>query len=728
MKKSRNKKQPSGKGRTRPRVKEQAEQRSQAWRRPEILAPAGSPETWAAALDAGADAVYLGMKSFSARAFAANFAFEELARVVDMTHEQGAKIFVAFNSLLKESELPDAARALDVLSKINPDALIIQDMGLLRLIKNHFPQFEIHASTLMAGHNLTGFNVMAEMGFDRAVLARELTLNEVERLTRYSPLELELFIHGALCFSFSGLCLMSGFLGGKGSLRGACTQPCRRIYTSGRKKGYFFSPTDLDASTVLARIRELPLSALKIEGRMKGPEYVSNVVRAYRLLMDSAPDDLDEALFEASELIHEGPGRQRSTGFFMSPRAEGALAPTMAATSGIFLGRAGEAGADRVKIELQAKLETGDRIRVQFKRDDERKAFTLKNMTLSGEPVQSAEPGSEIVLEAPFEVKHGDLVFKVDTAKGEREVRESTLLKAFNQRKGRSVKPGEKSARIIKTMNGKPGKAAAKGSGGGKPELWYRIARAEEASGLAQVRPDRIILPLNTPNVRRMAGLRRRLGPTFNKIIWSLPPLLFDSGLTALKRDIAQLARMGVRHFMISNLGHLPLVSGQVKGRRGRALVYADYRLNVLNTWAEQELAELGLEAVSMCLESDEENLKTVLSRPGPVGRLIYLYGRPPLFTSRFAPAGLKDNLPVESPRKERFRIRNERDYMYVLAEQPVFLAPVLKYNLAGVNAFIIDLEFDPRPLASAREITDAVKKGKPLKNASRFNLKRGLY
>ncbi|MBU2548115.1 MAG: U32 family peptidase, partial [Proteobacteria bacterium] len=269
-------------------------------RLPELLAPAGSPATWAAAVEAGADAVYLGLKDFSARAFAANFTLDDLARLVPLSHDRGVKVFVAFNSLLKEEELTPALRLLDGLSRIGPDALIMQDLGLFRLVKRHYPQFEVHASTLTATHNLAGLRVLAGLGYDRAVLARELTFSEIEDLAARSPIGLEVFIHGALCFSFSGLCLMSSFLGGKGSLRGACTQPCRRRYATGKKSGYFFSPTDLDASTLMLRIRNLPLAALKIEGRMKGAQYVSHVVRAYRMLLDAPADRMEEALAEAA--------------------------------------------------------------------------------------------------------------------------------------------------------------------------------------------------------------------------------------------------------------------------------------------------------------------------------------------------------------------------------------------------------------------------------------------
>jgi putative protease len=702
--------------------------------KPEILAPAGSPATWAAAVRAGADAVYLGMKSFSARAFAANFTMDHLQRLVDLSHENNVRIFIAFNAALKEDELPEAARALDHLARIEPDALIVQDLGLLRLIKKYYPHFEVHASTLTGVHNLDGLNVLAEMGFHRAVLARELTLNEVARLAERAPLGVELFIHGALCFSVSGLCLMSSFLGGKGSLRGACTQPCRRLYESGRKRGYFFSPADLDATTYMERIRQMPLAALKIEGRMKSADYVYRVVRAYRVLMDAEGADREAAVEEAAALVQASTGRHRSIGFYQSPRGEGALVPHMAATSGTFLGAVASVNKDQARVTLKDSLAVGDRLRVQYKKDDSRKAFTLKEMRVSGNPMDQAEPGSEVVLTVPPDTVSGDLLFKVISKADTKEDFGEDLAKALDagvQGKKDQSRPQASAAlksalQFLKPIKPKP--VSSRGAGR-RPELWYKVARTEDVIGLAQAKPDRIILPLTTANVKRIAQARRKMGALFNSVIWSLEPLVFPNDRGSLMRDIAQVGRMGSRDIMISNLGHIPLVTAPVKGRRGVPRIYGDHRLNIMNTQSERQIAELGLAALTWSVEADEKILEASLSRPGPVSRLLYLYGRPPLFTTRFSIPGLKDNLPAISPQKERFRTYTKKDHVTVISEQPVFFAPLLKYkNLAGVTAFIIDLEFDPRPAQTARDISEAVARGKPMRGASRFNLKRGLF
>ena len=696
--------------------------------KPEILAPAGSPVTWAAAVEAGADAVYMGLKKFSARAFAANFSFEDLAGIVDLTHENGAKIYIAFNSLLKEGELEEAIKALDVLSNIKPDALIVQDLGLLRLIKTHYPHFEVHASTLMAVHNHPGLTVLKDLGFDRAVLARELTLKEIERLTATRPLNVEVFIHGALCFSFSGLCLMSSFLGGKGSLRGACTQPCRRAYTSGKKKGYFFSPSDLDATEALRYLRTLPISAFKIEGRMKGAEYVTNVVKAYRSILDASDSDLDQAIVEAGHLLDQTPGRHRSSGFFFSPQAEETLSPHLAATSGLYLGKITKSREGCFTLPLQNGLESGDRLRVQFAENDDRQALTVQTMKREGHPVTRAESGEVVEIEAPFPAGPGDLVFKVDVAKGQREAAGSRLLKDLGARSAR-LSLRSKSAAFLKARAAVSPPPKGRPASGRKPDIWFRVARTEEIVSLIPLKPDRIIVPITPYNVKRLANVRRKIGDVFTKIVWSLPALVMDGQLHIIKRDLGALARMGVQSFMVSNLSHFPLVSGFFKGRRGRSVVYADYRLNCLNSQSELELARLGLKGLTLCLETDEENLTAMLAYPAPVERLLYIFGRPPLFTSRLLPAGLKDNLPITSPKGERFRLRNDQGFLNVFSEKPIFMSPLLKQRqLPGVTAFIVDLENDPRPMATARDLLEAINRGRPIKSASRFNLNRGLF
>ncbi|MDP2993477.1 MAG: peptidase U32 family protein, partial [Deltaproteobacteria bacterium] len=261
----------------------------------ELLAPAGNLEAFWAAVEKKADAVYIGWSDFNARVQAENFSLQDISRMIPFAHKHGVKVYIALNILLKERDLPEIVEGLRILEGLSPDALIIQDMGLYYLIKRYFPAFRLHASTLMTIHNHPGAEHLRGLGFQRVVLARELSIDEISAIHRHSPIELEVFVQGALCYSFSGLCLMSSYLGGKSGMRGRCVQPCRRLYESGKKHGSFFSMNDLSAIRLLPELKKAGVTSIKLEGRMRSAHYVSSIVEAYRTALD-APEGAEEAL------------------------------------------------------------------------------------------------------------------------------------------------------------------------------------------------------------------------------------------------------------------------------------------------------------------------------------------------------------------------------------------------------------------------------------------------
>ncbi|MEK6200886.1 MAG: U32 family peptidase, partial [Desulfobulbaceae bacterium] len=211
----------------------------------ELLAPAGSMEAFFAALDQGADAVYCGLKEFSARARARNFTLADVERMTSYAHSQNTHLYITLNTLINEAELPKLVDILASLAAIPVDGLIIQDLGVWRLARLHFPQLPLHASTQMTVHNAAGVKMLEQMGFTRAVLARELSLTEIAELRSQTSIELEHFVHGALCFSISGQCLFSSALTGMSGNRGRCAQPCRRRLHNRKQPGYHFSTSDL---------------------------------------------------------------------------------------------------------------------------------------------------------------------------------------------------------------------------------------------------------------------------------------------------------------------------------------------------------------------------------------------------------------------------------------------------------------------------------------------------
>ena len=253
----------------------------------ELLSPAGSFETALAAFAAGADAVYLGLGSFSARAEAVNLSFDQLRQLLAFARPQGRKVYVTFNTLVDDAQLPDAVATLARLAELRPDGLIVQDLGVARLVRRHFGTLALHASTQLVAHNLEGVLALKELGFTRVVLARELPLDDIRTIVRRGGVEIEVFVHGALCYSLSGLCLFSAMEKGRSGNRGRCAYCCRLGYTDAAgRRTLPFSMKDLRLDDRLDALKAAGVASLKIEGRMKSPLYVASVTRRYRDLLD----------------------------------------------------------------------------------------------------------------------------------------------------------------------------------------------------------------------------------------------------------------------------------------------------------------------------------------------------------------------------------------------------------------------------------------------------------
>ncbi len=270
-------------------------------RKPEVLAPAGSPEAGYAALHYGADAVYLGLKNFSARAEAVNFSPDELARFVAFAHSftPARKVYLALNTLVREDELADAAESLFIAAEAGVDAVIVQDLGIAKLVRDRFPHMEMHASTQMAIHNLAGVQEAGRLGFSRVTMARELTLDELRAVSAGTDLDIEVFIHGTLCYSYSGLCLFSSIVSGRSGNRGRCVYSCREAADTPVGQAHPFSLKDMALGPRVLDLASAGVASLKIEGRKKSPLYVATTVDYYRRIVDRTLRPEDAGAVEA---------------------------------------------------------------------------------------------------------------------------------------------------------------------------------------------------------------------------------------------------------------------------------------------------------------------------------------------------------------------------------------------------------------------------------------------
>lgn len=381
----------------------------------ELLAPCGSLESFFAAMETGADAVYAGLRDFSARARARNFTVSQMERMMAYAHAHGRRIYITLNTLVKERELPQLVDTLAALAAMRADGVIVQDLAVARLVRNHFPMIPLHASTQMTVHNTAGVQVLAGLGFERVVLARELALDEVTAITAATPLETEVFVHGALCFSISGQCFFSSLLGGHSGNRGRCAQPCRRLYTHRGKQGHYFSTSDLSAIEMVPELVKAGVKSLKIEGRMKSAEYVASVVKAYRLVLDAPEQSRREALKEAKEILKYSFGRTPTKGFLAAQQPDDIVNPWQKGGTGRFIGQIKSIGGKRLSFETRDSLHVGDRLRVQPKSDMAGQAWTLRELFVKGKKVMEARAGSLVEVDTPFRFSAGDAVYKVSS-------------------------------------------------------------------------------------------------------------------------------------------------------------------------------------------------------------------------------------------------------------------------------------------------------------------------
>ena len=361
----------------------------------ELLAPAGNMDSLVSAISAGADAVYLSGKKYGARANATNFSDDELVEAINYSHLYDVKVYVTVNILIYESEMDDFIKYIEFLYRSGVDAVIIQDLGAMDLIRQKFPKLEIHASTQMNIHSLESVKLLERLGIKRAVLSRELSINDIEYIKKNSDIELEIFIQGALCVSFSGCCLMSSLIGGRSGNRGSCAQCCRMKYDLVKDNkvvdnGYLLSTKDLCTVYDIDKLIDIGVSSLKIEGRMKRPEYVYVAVRLYRKAINSyittgKIDINDTDIYELKKIFN----REFTKGFLFNESNENFINKLRPNHGGVEIGKVVSINDNCFYLKLSDNLNVQDGIRII--NDDI--GFTVTEMFINDKKVSSACSG-----------------------------------------------------------------------------------------------------------------------------------------------------------------------------------------------------------------------------------------------------------------------------------------------------------------------------------------------
>jgi len=403
---------------------------------PELLAPAGSPEAFRAAIAAGADAVYLSGKRFGARKFAPNFTDAEIEEAIDKAHRRDIRVYITLNTLIHDRELEGIAEYLIWLYSVGVDAVLVQDIGIASLSRKIVPLLPLHASTQMTLHNTDGVRWAAEQGFSRVVLARELSLEEITRIARETEeygIGLEVFAHGALCYSFSGQCLLSSVIGGRSGNRGMCAQPCRKPYSLitgdrdeyGRPTGlrevpvpghFLLSPKDLCTYSSLPELVNSPVVSLKIEGRMKSAEYVSIVVSSYRKALDAIAEGRADASLTAQQDLLLAFNRGFTSGYLFGKRHTALMGRDAGDNRGICIGvvtRYDERSKTVTVKSIGGSIPSrGDGLLIIDPKTGHESGFSLNTVPLQneGEIVlkvpHAAEPGSRVYITSSSDLAH----------------------------------------------------------------------------------------------------------------------------------------------------------------------------------------------------------------------------------------------------------------------------------------------------------------------------------
>ncbi|GHV87139.1 peptidase U32 [Spirochaetia bacterium] len=724
----------------------------------ELLAPAGSPEALDAAIGEGADAVYLGLKNFNARMRSANFAYSQFEGALKVLHRMGRKLYVTVNTVFEQREADRLYQLLKYLAGLGPDGLIVQDFGVAAMVRDNFPSLKLHASTQMNIASARGANALSKYGFSRVVLARELCLAELRDCRANTNMELEVFVHGALCVSASGICLFSSYLGGKSANRGMCTQACRRFYHRDDDGGYYFSPADLQLLERVPDLADAGVSSFKIEGRMKSAEYVGTVVSAYRLVLDALAAEGGEE--KVREKIQEGLGILRNdfartkTRFYFdedlmpktpAPNGTGEaprwadppasldwLNPAQDGGTGIPLGnilKVRGAGEDRRALipALSVLPKPGDSIRLHRADDSDRQSHKL--ISVESEGKGPAPAGEGLWLSIPEGFDAGDAVYLIQTRAMSRRYAPVIPhnLDTFRRMPGRDKAP------LLELPNFRKGDAG----GGGFPEgLYAAVSRIDDLYILQSSRPVRAMLAYTRKTAASLLGSGKTPLP-FNpgEIILVLDPYFPQSAEAVFAEEVKELMERGYRQFVVNNPGHFscfrnigPVGRGSAKPPKPPVLIAGHY-LYIFNRWANQFVSDLGADNFISPLENNRQNLERTVGPGRRALTFITVFAYPALFRIRSDLSKVYGFKDFSDSREEQFTLVSGPDGSVVYPEKPLSLVDKIPFlREAGFSRFILDFSGPPLKKTAYRDIVKAAKDAIPLPDISRFNWKDGFY
>ena len=589
----------------------------------ELLSPAGSPEAVIAAVQNGADAVYLGLGGFNARRGAKNFTDEEFEKAVRYCHVRGCKVHVTLNTLVDDRELESALTTAKLASDVGADALIVQDLGLVKAIRHSLPDIPIHASTQMSIHNLAGVEAAAELGATRAVLARELSFEQIKFITKNASIETEIFVHGALCFCHSGQCYMSALIGRRSGNRGMCAQPCRMQYSlGGRMDDYPLSLKDNCLVQYLDEIEQAGVACLKIEGRMKRPEYTAIVTGIYSKALKEHRQPTPEEMAALEKAFSRSGFTQ---GYFSGDKKNmfGTRSEPDKDSEKLFtIARKGYSDGElrRVPVHFYTVAEKGQPIKAIAFDDDGHRAVTTG-------PVPERAKGQGIteayLTEQMF--KTGGTPYNVVENKAVTDAGLYLPASAINDLRRKLISSlsaeREKSpARRTLPMPSKPTGMPSVTD----PVMIFQVLNSEQLSPeLAALKPNYIYVPLvlMEEHFDKLASFVENGAVP----VAVLPRVITDNDVKGVYDALVRLFDKGVNEALVGNLGHAMLA------RKAGMKLRGDFGLNVFNSLTLETVAQAGFISATASFELRLAQIKDLAKT---VNTEIICYGRLPLMVS----------------------------------------------------------------------------------------------
>lgn len=628
--------------------------------KPEILAPAGGRAAFLAALAAGADAIYCGLKQFSARMAAENFTIGELASLGNLAREKQTRLYVALNTMIKPDETGDAGKLLARLVRnVAPDGLIVSDTAVLSLASQAGYKGEIHLSTLANIGFPGALKIVRRFSaVSRIVMPRELSIDEMREMADACPegISLEAFVHGALCYAVSGRCYWSSYLGGKSGLRGNCVQPCRRVYVQNNHRGRLFSCQDLWLDVLTKVLLTVPrISALKIEGRKKGPHYVFYTVKAYKMLRDNPGDKTVQK--SALRCLEYALGRGGTHYHFLTQRPWNPIDGASETASGQLVGKI-QGTMLKPYIEPRRELFAKDVLRIGYEDAPGHRIYHVtKSVPKRGRLFLNLSKKERAVNKTP--------VFLVDR-------REPDLHAEIESLEGHLKPPASGNAPSEGFRVRMPG------AGPSKRFRAFDVHVSRKASRSSPGRDSDGAGAWISPELPRMSGSRVK------QTWWWLPPVIWPAGEREIERAIGRVLDMGGVRFVLNAPWQAAFFSSAEK-----LILWAGPFCNVANSLAISNLADLGCRGVVVSPELGEADyIRLAEESPLPLG--VVVYGNWPLCISRIKSGNLKTETPFASPRKEQAWVQSRGDNYWVYPDWPIDLrdkAGVLKK--AGYKMFV---------------------------------------